>query len=74
MKIQIKGDFIKLGQLIKKLNIIDTGGQSKYFIETHSIKIEGRENLRRNSKIFAGTTIWIDDNVFYIINQEKEGI
>lgn len=68
MKVKIIGDYIKLGQLIKKLNIIDTGGQSKYFIANHDIKVEGRNNLKRSSKIFVGTTIWIDDNVYYIVN------
>lgn len=69
MRVQIFGEFIKLGQLIKKLNIIDTGGQAKHFIETHDIVIKGRENLKRNSKIWVGTTIWIDDEVYYIVNE-----
>lgn len=68
MKIQIKGEYIKLGQLIKKLDIIDTGGQSKYFIENHEIRVNDKTNVKRSSKIFVGSTVWIDEQVYYIVS------
>ena len=71
MKVKIFGQYIKLGQLIKKLNIIDTGGQAKYFVESHDIKVNGKTDLRRSTKIFIGSTVWIDDQVYYIIGQEE---
>lgn len=51
MKVEIIGGFIKLGQLIKKLNIIYTGGQVKYFISTHKIIVNDKSCLKRSSKI-----------------------
>ena len=74
MKVKIIGEFIKLGQLIKKLNITDTGGQAKHFIEHHEIKVNGRTDLKRNSKVFVGSTVWIDDQVYYIVGSEEEQI
>ncbi|WP_022935052.1 RNA-binding S4 domain-containing protein [Mesomycoplasma moatsii] len=71
MKVKIQGKFIKLGQLIKKLNIIDTGGQAKYFIETHNIRVNNDEGLKRSSKVWANSTVWIDDQVFYIVEDER---
>lgn len=71
MKVKIQGKFIKLGQLIKKLNIIDTGGQAKYFIETHDIRVNNDEGLKRSSKVWANSTVWIDDQVFYIVEDER---
>ena len=71
MKVKIKGDFIKLGQLIKKLNIIDTGGQSKYFVETHEIKVNGRSDVKRSTKVFVGSTVWIDDEIYYIVSDKE---
>lgn len=70
MKVEIIGDFIKLGQLIKKLNIIDTGGQVKYFIFTHKIVVNDKSCLKRSSKIWVGSTVWIDDQVYYIIGKQ----
>ena len=71
MKVKIKGKFIKLGQLIKKLNIIDTGGQAKYFVKSHEIRINNEEDVKRNTKVWLNSTVWIDDQVFYIVEDDK---
>ena len=71
MKVKIRGKFIKLGQLIKKLNIIDTSGQAKYFIKSHEIRINNEEDVKRNTKVWLNSTVWIDDQVFYIVEDDK---
>ena len=71
MKVKIRGKFIKLGQLIKKLNIIDTGGQAKYIIKSHEIRINNAEDVKRNTKVWLNSTVWIDDQVFYIVEDDK---
>lgn len=71
MKVKIKGKFIKLGQLIKKLNIVDTGGQVKYFIKSHEIRIDNEVGFKRSSKVWANSTVWIDDQVFYIVEDDR---
>lgn len=72
MKVEINGEFIKLGQLIKKLNLIDTGGQVKDFINNNVIKINNEVPKGRSTKVFSGSTVWIDDEVYKIISVEKE--
>lgn len=71
MKVKIEGRYIKLGQLIKKLNLVDTGGQAKYFVKYHDIRVNNETGLKRNSKIWATSTVWIDDQVFYIVEDER---
>ena len=51
MRVKIQGRFIKLGQLIKKLNFTDTGGQAKLFVKTHKIIINNIEGGKRNTKV-----------------------
>ncbi|MGL5357546.1 MAG: RNA-binding S4 domain-containing protein [Metamycoplasmataceae bacterium] len=68
MEVKISGEFIKIGQLIKKMNIIDTGGGAKYFLETHNILINEKKPLGRNTKVFVGSVVWIDGEPFKIIN------
>ncbi|MGL4252104.1 MAG: RNA-binding S4 domain-containing protein [Metamycoplasmataceae bacterium] len=72
MKVEIKGKYIKLGQLIKKLNLIDTGGQAKDFIENSNIKIDNEKPKGRSTKVFVGSTVWIDDEVYMIINSTEQ--
>lgn len=70
MEIKIFGEFIKLGQLLKKINVIDSGGESKDFIEKHSITVNGVEVKSRGFKVKPLDVVWIDDSVYYIKNQE----
>ncbi len=70
MKIEIMGEFIKLGQLLKKTNRILSGGAAKQYIETHEIKINGKKPEGRGSKIKPGDTVWIDDQVFLITEKK----
>lgn len=71
MKVEIIGQFIKLGQLIKKLNLIDTGGQIKDFISKNEIKINNEKPKGRSTKIFVGSTIWIEDEVYMIVSKDE---
>ncbi|MGL5732942.1 MAG: RNA-binding S4 domain-containing protein [Metamycoplasmataceae bacterium] len=71
MKVEIKGQSIRLGQLIKKLNLIDTGGQAKDFIENSNIKINNEKPKGRSTKVFVGSTVWIDDEVYMIVNTSE---
>ncbi len=71
MKIEIIGEYIKLGQLLKKINMISTGGQAKMFIENHKITINGKKIEGRGSKIKPKDTVWIDDQVFLIVSSTK---
>ncbi|CAM9154325.1 RNA-binding S4 domain-containing protein [Mycoplasma marinum] len=66
MKIEIIGEYIKLGQLLKKLKFTSSGGGAKAFIERNKITINGNAPEGRGSKIRPGDTIWINDQVFLI--------
>ncbi|EGV00466.1 RNA-binding S4 domain-containing protein [Mycoplasmopsis columbina] len=73
-QVEINDDFITLGQFLKKAQIIDTGGQAKFFIETNNIKINNKKPIGRGSKIFAGDSVWIEGYLYKVIKKEKEEI
>ncbi|VEU59661.1 RNA-binding S4 domain-containing protein [Mesomycoplasma neurolyticum] len=66
MDIKIYGEFIKLGQFLKKIKIIDSGAEAKEFILNHKITINNKKPEGRNSKIYVGSIVWIDDEIFKI--------
>lgn len=68
MIVKITGDFITIGQLLKKMNYISTGGEAKFFLENNDVKINGEKPVGRNSKVFPKSTIWINDNLFKVEN------
>ena len=69
MKIVIKDESIKIGQLLKKINVISSGGQAKWFIENNSIKINGNAPLGRGTKVEKGSTLWINDDLYQVVGQ-----
>jgi len=70
MKVKITGEYIKLGQFLKKIKIISSGGQAKIYIENNSISISGNNEIGRGSKIRPGDTVWINDQVYMISSEE----
>ena len=45
MKIFIKDEFIKIGQLLKKMSLISSGGEALLFLNNNIIKINGEVPL-----------------------------
>lgn len=71
MEIEITGPFIKVSQLLKKLGKAPTGGTAKFFLKIHKVLINGEEAIGRNSKIKIGDTIWIDYNIYKIVEKKE---
>jgi ribosome-associated protein len=51
-QIKIDGSHITLGQLLKKLDLIDSGGQAKFFLMETEVKVNNIPENRRGRKIF----------------------
>ena len=69
MKIVIKDERIKIGQLLKKINVIGTGGEAKHFLENNTVKINGEVPAGRGSKVKVGSTLWINDDLYQVVNE-----
>lgn len=50
-KIEIETDFIKLDQLLKYAEIVDSGGVSKLLIQEGFVKVNGEVCIMRGKKI-----------------------
>ncbi|NQZ65616.1 MAG: RNA-binding S4 domain-containing protein [Mycoplasmatales bacterium] len=70
MKITIKTDSIKIGQLLKKIGIISSGGQAKSYLLDNEVKINGQLVRSRGIQVKNGATLWINDDLYQVI---KEG-
>jgi len=69
MKIVISGESIKIGQLLKKINIITTGGQATSFLASNEVKINGKVPEGRGTKVKVGSTIWINDELYQVVSE-----
>ncbi|HIU71053.1 MAG TPA: S4 domain-containing protein YaaA [Candidatus Enterosoma merdigallinarum] len=58
--VSVKGDHITLGQLLKKLDIIQTGGEEKAYLAMHDILVNGEKDIRRGRKLRPGDIVEIE--------------
>ena len=50
-------DYIKLGQLLKKANMMSSGGDAKMVILDGLVSVNGEVELRRGKKIYPGDVV-----------------
>ena len=65
-EIKINDDFITLGQFIKVLDLISSGGEAKRFLLENTIKINNQEEKRRGKKLYKNDLIEINDILYKI--------
>ena len=59
--IEIRDEFITLGQLLKKADIVSNGGEVKFFLAENKVLVNGEDENRRGKKLYHGDTIEIAD-------------
>lgn len=52
--IEIRDDFIKLGQALKLAGLVENGGEAKEVIAEGEVKVNGEVDLRRGRKLYKG--------------------
>lgn len=65
------GEYITLGQMIKVLNILESGGQVKYFLQEVAIHINGEKEQRRGRKLREGDLVEIENIGTWKMTQNK---
>jgi S4 domain protein YaaA len=69
-KVFIKTDYITLGQLIKYLSLVGSGGEVKIFLQMNDIYLNGELENRRGRKIYPGDILKIQDTEYIIQSNE----
>ena len=57
IEIEIRDDFIKLGQLLKLANIVSDGAEAKLLIQDGEVKVNGEVDTRRGRKVYHGDMV-----------------
>lgn len=64
--LQIRDDFIKLGQALKLANLVESGIDAKFVIQDGLVKVNGQTELQRGKKLYDGDTFSFDGKEFKI--------
>jgi ribosome-associated protein len=55
--IQLKGEHVRLCDLLKLAGIADSGGQGKHMVADGEVTVDGQQESRKTAKIRAGQTV-----------------
>lgn len=66
-KIEIFGEYIQLDQILKKLDLISSGGETGMFLQSHSILLNGQKVSEKRKKIRPGDILQIDEESYQIV-------
>lgn len=64
--VSIKGEYITLGQFLKKVDLIQTGGEERPYLAMHDVLVNGERDIRRGRKIRPGDEVEADGTTYTI--------
>lgn len=60
IKIPIQGEYMTLGQLLKAVDVIASGGEAKIFLQSYQVLVNGEQDDRRGRKLFPQDKVEIE--------------
>lgn len=58
---RLRKPVIILGQLLKSIDLISSGGQAKWYLANNEVLVNGEPEDRRGRKLRAGDTVTLPD-------------
>lgn len=69
-EIKINTDYITLGQFVKLLNILESGGMVKAYLQDVGVIVNEELEHRRGRKLYPNDIVEIEDAGSYIVKKE----
>lgn len=66
-EIPIRGDTIRLGQLLKLADVVDSGGEARDYLDTKPVLVNGEPEMRRGRQLRCGDVVTLIDAVLEIV-------
>lgn len=64
--IQLRDDFIKLGQALKAAGLVESGVDAKFAIQDGLVKVNGKVETQRGKKLIVGDLVEFDGQIIKI--------
>lgn len=66
-EVRIRDDYIKLGQALKLVGLVDSGVEAKIVIQDGQVQVNGHVETQRGKKLVAGDQVEFEGNTFEIV-------
>ncbi|MFS2187184.1 RNA-binding S4 domain-containing protein [Mucilaginibacter sp. Mucisp84] len=67
IEFKLEGDFIPMIQLLKAVNLVQTGGEAQIVVTEGLVKYNGVVDYRKRLKVKRGDTVEFDGNKIIVI-------
>ena len=57
--VKIKDEYVTLGQFLKMVDVISSGGQAKWFLQEYEVYVNDELEDRRGRKLYVGDEVAI---------------
>lgn len=71
-EIKISTNYIKLGQFLKIIGKIESGGKAKEYLENNDCFLNNIKEIKRGKKLFNGDIIKINNKTYKIIEEQNK--
>lgn len=65
--VQIRGEMIRLGQLLKVAGVIDSGGEARPFLAATPVLVNGEPEDRRGRQLRAGDEVGVGEETLRVV-------
>ena len=72
--VPIRGQMIRLGQLLKLAAVIDSGAEVKTFLETEKVWVNGEREARRGRQLHSGDVVRVGDRELRVISTSPDDL
>lgn len=65
----LTAEYITLGQFLKEINVISSGGMAKWFLQENVVYVDGEVENRRGRKLYAEMMIEVPEvGTFFMVS------
>ncbi|MGY3766782.1 S4 domain-containing protein YaaA [Vagococcus vulneris] len=69
----LNAEYITLGQLLKEVDVVSSGGMAKWYLSENVVYVDGEEENRRGRKLYANMMIEIPEvGTFFMAKNPAE--
>ena len=65
-EVAIRGEMIRLGELLKLAGIVGTGGEAKHLLASTEVRVNGELESRRGRQLHSGDEVLVGDEALRI--------
>ncbi|MFW5888922.1 MAG: S4 domain-containing protein YaaA [Bacillota bacterium] len=70
-EINIKSEYITLGQLLKLISLVSSGGEVKFFLKNNKVLVNDELEKRRGKKLYPDDKITVLNEDYLIVKDDS---